>query len=323
MTLQQFKYALAVQEEMSFVKAAEKCRVAQPSLSTQIKILESSFGVILFNRSANSKVTVTPQGKMILDRLRILLSDLQLLIDDAKSIDSQPVGILKVGLIPTICPYLMPYLLKFKNKLYPDLQLEIIEDTTDRLIDLLDQGKIDCGILSTPQKAPENLIEKFLYYEPFVLYASAEHPLLNKQNVDSNDLSKFEVSMLDETHCMRDQVLAACHMNKKNKAMNSQSKLVTGSLQTLVSIVDETKSYSLIPQLAAESLHFKHPKSGLRKIVNPIPQRKVSLVYNKSYGRKTLINAVIDSIQKGLPDNVYTQPHKSAVILDPAKSRFE
>lgn len=323
MTLQQIRYALAVQEELSFVRAAEKCNVSQPSLSVQIKNLENEIGILIFDRTRSSQVHLTPAGLVLLNKLRIAISDFQHIIDQAKSNQASPAGTLKIGIIPTICPYLMPHLLKHSKKFYPNLSLEIKEDTTDNLLQLIKAGQIDCGILSTPNKTPKNLIEKLLYYEPFLLYASADHPLLEKEKVSSLDLAKFEVSMLDETHCMRDQVLAACKIRSKEKKIK-QSRLISGSLQTLISIVDETQSYSLIPAMAAEYLHFKHPKSGIRKIFNPTPERKVSLIYNRTYARKTLIQALSLCITEGLTDSTVSyKSSNSSVVLFPEKKRFE
>lgn len=323
MTLQQIRYALAVQEELSFIKAAVKCNVSQPSLSIQIKNLENEIGILIFDRSRNSQVHLTPAGQILINKLRTALSDFQHIVDQAKSYQSSPSGILKIGIIPTICPYLIPHLLKYSKKHYPNLSLEINEDTTDNLLKLINTGQLDCGILSTPNKTPKNLVENFLYFEPFVLYASSDHPLLDKERVSSLDLTKFEVSILDETHCMRDQVLAACRIKSKEKKVK-QSRLISGSLQTLISIVDETHSYSLIPAMAAEYLHFKHPKSGIRKIFNPTPERKVSLVYNKSYARKALLQTLSLCITEGLPDSSVTyKSNSSSIVLFPEKKRFE
>lgn len=323
MTLQQIRYALAIEETLSFVKAAEKCHVAQPSLSVQIKNLESELDLIIFDRSGKTQVAITPVGQILLNRFKFIVSEIQNAVDEAKSFQSSPYGTLTVGIIPTICPYIMPHLLKYKNKHYPQLNLEISEDTTDNLLKLLNSGQLDCALLSTPNKTPKNLIEQFLYFEPFVLYAAADHPLLEKEKVSAVELAKYEVSMLDETHCMRDQVLAACKLKNNNRKIQ-QSKLISGSLQTLISIVDETKSFSLIPSMATEYLHFKHPKSGIRKIVNPSPKRKVSLVYNKNYERKYLINALMNCTTQGLPD-LYkdTNVGTSTTIFYPDKKRFE
>jgi LysR family hydrogen peroxide-inducible transcriptional activator len=323
MTLQQIRYALAVEEELSFVKAAEKCHVAQPSLSVQIKNLESELGITIFDRSGKTQVRMTPAGQVLLSRFKTVLIDLQKAVDDVKSYQTSPFGTLKVGIIPTICPYIMPHILKYKNKFYPNINFEINEDTTDNLLKLINNGQLDCGLLSTPLKTPKDLIEQFLYYEPFVLYAAADHPLLEKERVSTFDLAKFEVSMLDETHCMRDQVLAACKFKNKEKKIQ-QSKLVSGSLQTLISIVDETKSFSLIPSMAAEYLHFKHPKSGIRKITSPTPKRKVSLVYNKHYERKNLLSALVKSVCNGLPDS-FTEPviGSATAVMYPDKKRFD
>lgn len=319
MTLQQFKYAIAVEREMSFVKAAKISNVSQPSLSNQIKKLENEIGVRIFNRSANSKVSITIEGEKILQRFHKILSSIDSLLDEAKAIDSGPVGELSVGMIPTICPYLLPTLLNTKNKLFPNLTLEVYEEPTEVLVSYLEKGKLDCSIMSTPRKNKSfELIEKPLYYESFLLYASENHPLLSHSEVKFKELSQFPVSILDDAHCISDQILAAC--NSVNKKSRGESRLVTGGLQSLLSIVDQTETYSLIPALASKFLHFSHPKIGLRVIKDPVPQRKVSLVYNKHYARKKLLKALEECVTQSLPEGAYSK--SIGRVLDPLPSRF-
>lgn len=322
MTIQQLKYILAVEHHLSFNQAADECHVAQPSLSAQVKKLEEELGVVLFDRSTSAGVRVTDVGKAVLQRARAVLSEVQKLEDECRLFNKEVRGVLRVGMIPTIGPYLLPHFLGTLNKSYPQLQLELSEDKTERLMEELHHGRIDVAILSTPQKAPENLIEKLLYYEPFVIYASPGHPLLESKEVKLAQLAKHSVTLLDETHCMRDQVVSACRTSKSADD-SSSIWLKNGGLQTLVSIVERNHSYTLIPQMSESVLHFENKKNGLRPIVAPKPFRKISLLYHSSFGRKTLIEALHKIIQASLPETVSTQQSPKGLVVDPSLEHFK
>lgn len=321
MTLQQLKYILAVEQHLSFNLAADSCHVAQPSLSAQVKKLEDELNIIIFDRSTSSGVRVTEVGRSILAHARTILSEVQKLEDESSLFNKEVRGTLRVGIIPTVSPYLVPHFLGRVSKDHPNLDLELSEDKTENLINELHHGRIDAAILSTPKKTPENLIEKLLYYEPFAIYASPKHPLLDKKEIKLSSISDYAVTLLDETHCMRDQVISACG-SKMIESNTGSIRLKNGSLQTLVSIVDRNDSFTLIPKLAEEILHLEHRKS-IREIVAPTPFRKISLLYHSSYGRKTLVDALQKSIQTSLPDSVSTQKFPKGLVVDPLLDHFK
>lgn len=318
MTLQQFKYVLAVEAHKNFGLAAQACHVAQPSLSQQIKKLEDDLGITLFNRSTTGGVQTTEAGKFAIEKIREILTAVQSLEDECQVFNKVVRGTLRVGIIPTIGPYLVPYFLEDLRKTYPELQVEIIEEKTEHLIRELSHGRIDTAILSTPKKTPGDFMERTLYYEPFMIYASHGHVLLQNNEVPMHQLSNFSVTLLDETHCMRDQVSEACGLNEVNK--NASVKLATGSLQTLISIVDNSDSYTLIPKLAESVLHFEHPRSGLREI-KTTPYRKVSLLYHPNFGRKSLIDSFYGVLKASLPETV-SQKNPKGAVMDVSKDYF-
>jgi LysR family hydrogen peroxide-inducible transcriptional activator len=262
---------------------------------------------------------LTEAGQVAITKMRQILSSVQALDDECKAFNKVVRGSLKIGIIPTIGPYLIPYFLENLNKSYPELHIQLIEEKTEYLMRELSFGRIDAAILATPKKTPGDFVERPLYYEPFVLYASQGHELLSQHDVPASKLSQFSVTLLDETHCMRDQVSEACGLAAA-KARGA-IQLATGSLQTLISIVDKSHSYTLIPKLAENVLHFDHPRSGLREIKAVTPYRKVSLLLHPSFSRKSLIDAFYSVLQSSLPDGVSQKSPRSGV-MDVAKSLF-
>lgn len=320
MTLVQLEYALAVEEHLNFQRAADACHVAQPSLSAQLKKLEDNLGVTLFQRSTNSGVAITDVGRTVLDQARLILNEVQKLEDLCANFKNEISGTLRVGIIPTVGPFLVPLFLARLKKEYPHLNLEILEDSTGVLIEELHHGRIDAAILSPPQKAPAPLIDKLLYYEPFIVYGSKGHPVLAGKEVRLSTLSDYAVTLLDETHCMRDQVVEAC---SGEKSLASQVSLKQGSLQTLISLVEAEKSFTLIPKLAEQIIHLEHRREGLRSIVAQTPYRKISLVYNKNLVRKKLVDALHAAIQESLPETVTTKMSPKGLVVEPSKSHFK
>jgi LysR family transcriptional regulator, hydrogen peroxide-inducible genes activator len=319
MTLSQLEYALAVEEHLGFQRAAEACHIAQPSLSAQIKKLEENLGVTLFQRSANSGVMVTDIGREVLKQARLIIDESKKLKDLCENFQDEIRGTLRVGIIPTVGPFLLPLFLDKLKKSYPGLHLEILERPTKDLMEELHYGHLDVAILSPPAKAPAHLMEKLLYYEPFLVYGAKGHPILEEKNIRLPSLSEHAVTLLDETHCMRDQVVSACSLGYKNL---SDMQLKQGSLQTLISLVESQQGFTLIPQLAEPILHLKHRRDGIREISHQTPYRKLSLVYNMNSVRKKMVEALHKTIQASLPDTVATKKQPSSVILDASKEHF-
>jgi LysR family hydrogen peroxide-inducible transcriptional activator len=320
MTLTQIEYALAVAKFLSFQKAAQACHVAQPSLSTQIKKLEEHLGIKLFQRSTNTGVIVTEVGLRALEQMAVIVQEanrLEGLCSDHNQVLS---GVVRLGIVPTISPYLIPLFWSKFRKQYPNAKLELHEEPTKRLMEGLKAGRIDITIMSPPKDAPDFVIEKLLYYEPFVLYASSGHPLLEVDEVKSPTLAKHDLITIDEAHCMREQVIAACG---KADLPSDSGILRNGGLPALISLVDAEGGYTLIPKLAEIMLSSEQRRRGIRPIVAKTPYRRVSIVYNRNQVRKRFIEALFQSVRQcGLPDAVSLTSPKGTVI-EPGLDHFQ
>src|SRR6201994_3434144 len=207
MTITQLEYIVAVDTYRSFVLAAEKCFVTQPTLSMQVQKLEDTLGVKLFDRS-KQPVTPTEIGSEIIAQARILLSE----SEKQKELS----GELKVGIIPTIAPYILPKILHGFIEKYPQVKLIVWEQTTEQIIQQIKLGTIDCGILSTPLHE-NNLKEIPVFYENFVAYASKNSKLFKKKSISPEDIDMEEIWVLNEGHCMREQVLNICQRRTSTK----------------------------------------------------------------------------------------------------------
>jgi LysR family hydrogen peroxide-inducible transcriptional activator len=319
MTLTQLEYILAIERTGNFSKAAEQCQVTQPSLSTQVMKLEDELAVRIFDRDRRH-VTITDAGREILDMAQRVVNEAQRIHDIALSYQKEIRGVLRLGIIPSIGPFLLPSFSGPMARDYKGLTLEISEDKTEALVEALDKGRLDAAILSTPRKAPEALLERVLYYEPFCLFAHAEHPLLTKEKICLADLEDWSPALLDDTHCMRDQLTQICDSQLRE---GQAIKLKIGTLHTLMQLVDQTEAFTLIPSLARMILSPEQQMQQLKDFVEPIPTRKVSLVYHRAFLKKPLIEALHKTLQDHLPNGVLTQTTQAKVkVLDPGPQHF-
>src|SRR6185312_6671279 len=212
MTITQLEYVVAVATYKSFVAAAEKCFVTQPTLSMQIQKLEDTLGVKIFDRS-KQPVTPTEIGIDIISQARILLAESEKIKEIISDRQKDLSGELKVGIIPTVSPYILPKILSGFIEKYPQVKLIVWEQTTEQIIQQLKLGMIDCGILSTPLHE-NSLTEIPVFYENFVAYTSKNSKLYKKKNVNPDDIDIEEIWLLNEGHCMREQVLNICQRRK-------------------------------------------------------------------------------------------------------------
>ena len=225
------KYVIAVDQLKSFQKAAEACHVTQPTLSMQIQKLEDQLDISLFDRS-KKPIETTSSGLQMIQQMKNVLAETEKLEHLLSSEKSQVSGHFKVGIIPTISPYLLPrFASQFAEK-YPDLELVIEELQTDQIIESLHGNQIDCGILATPLNQ-KNIEENVIYYENFVFYGHPEHHLLKKKEIKKKDLSSDDVWLLNQGHCFRDQVLDLCHSTRSKPARFSNLVFESGNLETL------------------------------------------------------------------------------------------
>jgi len=257
MILQDIRYLVAVAEHLHFGRAAEACNVSQPTLSSQIRKLETELGVTLLERT-NKRVDITPVGSQILAHALRALDETAQMEAVARAARDPLVGPLKLGVIPTLAPYLMPLLLKPLRQNYPGLTIELWEDQTRSLIEGLRNHRLDAALLATPADVPE-ITEIALFDEPLLAALPADHRLAGKKAISPESLAD-ELLVLADGHCLANQALAACGA-KTGAARNAlQSSMQAATLETLVNLVAAGYGTTLIPALAADSL-------GLRGIV--------------------------------------------------------
>ena len=308
MTLVQLEYIVAVDTYRSFVSAAEKCFVTQPTLSMQIQKLEEFLNVKIFDRS-KQPVVPTEIGSQIIDQARIVLQENKKIKEIISSQQQDIVGELRIGIIPTIAPYLLPKVIASMLEKYPDLKLLIWEYTTEDIINHLKTGVIDCGILATPL-VEVNITETPLYYETFVSYISKNSKLYKKKALDADDLEDENIWLLNEGHCMRTQVLNICRNTKNNRLQSLTYN--TGSVETLIRMVDVNDGATLLPELALADLSAKQ-LNKVRYFKTPEPVREISLVTHKNFIKKRMLNALREEILAIIPKQMKQRKKKEII----------
>ncbi len=321
MTLDQLRYALELQKTRHFSKAADNCFITQPSLSIQIAKLEDELGMKLFVRT-RAGVEVTEYGEELLKQARLIIDETERLSQKAHDLKGEVQGSFRLGIISTLAPSLLPLFAARFDRKYPKVQLSIMEERTERLVHDIDQGKLDAAILSTPSKAPESLVEKVLFYEPFVLFGSDGSPILEKKKASVEQISSDEILLLDETHCLRDQVLQLC--KAQSASAKQKLRIQSASLQTLVELIRRNEGYTLLPALSAELLTPGERNKNVRHFDKPLPSRKVSLVFHQARLKRSIVEALAETISASLPDQVFTAHARGDLrVLSPNPDHFE
>ena len=305
MTLVQFEYIVAVDDHRHFATAAEKCFVTQPTLSMQIQKLEDKLGVLIFDRSKHP-VIPTEVGVAIISQARVVLSGaarIKEIIDDEKGIMS---GTLRIGIIPTLSPYLLPLFIKDFIETHPDLVVHVEELITDQIIEKLRKNQLDVGLFVTPSGV-NGLVEQPIFNEEFVAYVDEKHALNKVETIDPFLLNVEEVWVLNEGHCFRNQVLNICHPPDRQ---NAQFKFQSGSLEALKKIVDRHGGITFLPELATVDMS-ESEQANLRWFKEPKPVREVSLVTHRNFLKlkmtEALYNQIIDSIPNDIKSKKNTQ----------------
>jgi LysR family hydrogen peroxide-inducible transcriptional activator len=308
MTLVQLEYIVAVDTYRSFVTAAEKCFVTQPTLSMQVQKLEELLSVKIFDRS-RQPVSPTEIGAQVIAQARIILQESGKIKELISSQQQDVLGELRIGVIPTVAPYLLPEVISSMLEKYPELKLLIWEYTTEDIIHHLKTGVLDCGILATPLSDP-NIAETPLYYENFVSYISKNSKLYKKKAVDAEDLNDENIWLLNEGHCMRNQVLNICRSTKNNRLQGLEYN--TGSVETLVRMVDLNGGATLLPELAIAELNAKQ-LNKVRYFKPSEPVREISLVTHKNFIKKRMLNALQEEILAIIPKAMKQKKKKDVV----------
>ncbi|MCM5664294.1 LysR family transcriptional regulator [Galbibacter mesophilus] len=291
MTITQLQYVLAVAEFQNFTHAAEKSFVTQPTLSMQIQKLEDELDVLIFDRS-KKPIQLTAVGEKIVEQARNIVNEsyrIQDIVDQEKGYIG---GEYRLGIIPTIMPTLLPLFLKNFVKKYPKVNLKIEEQNTETLIEKLEDGHLDAAIAATPLEN-ENIIERPLYYEPFVAYIPESHRLSSLKKVNITDLDIDDILLLEDGHCFRDGVINLCKAKKGFK--DDHFHLESGSFETMMKLADEGLGMTLLPYLHTLDVSTNQQKH-LRYFVEPAPAREVSLIFHKSELKMHITDALKDII---------------------------
>ncbi|CUW37300.1 DNA-binding transcriptional dual regulator(oxyR) [Magnetospirillum sp. XM-1] len=278
-TLRQLRYLVAIDEHRHFGRAAEACLATQSTLSAGLQELENLLGVTLVERTKR-KVLMTPLGEEVAARGRELLRGAEDIADLARAHGKPLSGRLRLGVIPTIAPFLLPRALPGLRRLYPELKLVLREDLTARLLERLAAGDLDAAVLALPYDAPEMEMEA-LFTDPFVLACPSGHPLAAKDSVGGADLADADLLLLEEGHCLRDHALAACSLPAPKRGEG----MLGTSLGTLVQMVATGMGVTLLPRLAVEAGIL----AGTDLVTRPLiggGARLLGLAWRKSSARK-------------------------------------
>lgn len=310
MTITQLEYIVAVDTYRSFGQAAEKCFITQPTLSMQIQKLEEELDVLLFDRH-KKPIETTEIGIDIIEQARIVLNEHSKIAEVIKDKKGNLSGNLHIGIIPTIAPYLVPlFLLNFIEK-YPNVTISISELTTAQIIEHLKNGLIDCGILATPVKENQ-LIEMPMYWEPLVAFISKKHKLTKNNTVVMEDIDLKDVWLLNEGHCLRNQIINLCHDIDKH-IEDTRLNYQTGSIETLKKIVEAGKGITLLPELAISDFSMKQ-MNMVRYFRNPEPVREIGIVVSKNYIKKRLIETLKNEILDVIPKKMKESSSKKLIL---------
>ncbi len=312
-TLTQLEYIVAVARLRHFGKAAEQCHISQPTLSMQIQKVEEEIGYPLFDR-LKKPVVPTPKGLKFIEQAQVLLIEHQKLMDISKQEGDELQGELRIGVIPTIAPYLVPRFLGEFAAENPAVQLRINEMKTSDIVKALREDQIDAGILAVPLHE-SGLRERPLYYEPFYIYISKSHPLHSRRRVRVSELDGSQMWLLEDGHCFRNQVVRFCSIDEAS-GVYPNVHFEGGQLDTLRHIIRQSSGYTLVPALFVESLDSKEIKDYVREIESPIPSREVGLIYRRDQWKSDMISALIESIRSNVPKAMLTPNPKKYEVME-------
>lgn len=298
MTLTQLSYIVAVAQYRNFGAAAEACHVTQPTLSMQVQKFEDELGVVIFNRS-QQPIRLTEVGEAIAAQARIVLAEARKIPDLTIREIKEVRGSISIGVIPTLSPYLVPLFVESFTEKNPKVQLSVEELQTSQIVSRLMDDSLDVGLLATPLHN-DSVVEHPLFYEPFLLYLSPDHPLARSKKVKEADLSLKDAWLLTEGHCFRDQAINLCGGGRA-PAKRGNLRFESGNLETLRKMVDRGEGFTFLPWLAANDLHEPDVKKRLREFAEPVPTREVSLVHNRLYNKKAIVEALRTEISAALP----------------------
>lgn len=304
MTITQLEYVVAVATYKSFVAAAEKCFVTQPTLSMQIHKLEQELNVRIFDRGKHP-IEPTEIGEKIIEQAQIVLSNVKKVNEIIQQSQGSIEGTFKMAVIPTLAPYILPQLLETHSKLHPDLKISVTEMQTDEIIQKLKMNEIDCGLVSTP--LDDNDIKEYpLFYEPLIAYYGKGQKALEKRLVDPKDIDLSDIWMLNEGNCLRNQVINICSKTVEKLHEDKPYRYESGNVETLKRMVDRNGGFTILPELATFEFN-EDDMENVRYFEKPDPVREISLVTNKLFVRISALEALQVEILNIVPEAMRIQ----------------
>jgi LysR family hydrogen peroxide-inducible transcriptional activator len=303
MTLQQLEYILALDNQKTVVRAAASCFVTQPTLSMQIQKLEDEIGFKIFDRS-KKPMSPTLLGNKFIQKSRRIMYEVNVLKAQVSGEIESVTGKFRVGIIPTLAPYLLPRFLPQFIVDYPKTILTIEEIRSEQIIRSLEAGMLDIGFLSTP--LDENFLREIpMFRESFLVYLPEGHALLDRDRIQPGELKSDDLLLLSEGHCFRKQALHIC--SKDKAAVHKNFEYQSGSIETIKRLVQERMGYTLVPELSV--LEESKTNPNIRHFEVPEPVREISIVCHVSFPREKLLENLKSSVLAGVPDSFQKNEH--------------
>jgi len=311
MTITQLEYVVAVATYKSFVSAAEKCFVTQPTLSMQIQKLEEDLGIRLFDRTKHP-IAITEMGEGIVEQAKNILAECEKITELVQAQQEKLSGVFRFAVIPTVAPYILPKLLDQYAAAYPEVKLHASELETDQIILALSNGELDAGIVSTPLEE-KHIREYPLFYEPFVAYFAADEPALKKRLILPSDISLERIWLLSEGHCMRNQVLDLCSDHVEGLQSGRPYRYESSHVETLRKMVDNSGGLTVLPELATHEFPEDYMER-IRYFEEPMPVREVGIITTDHFVRMALLQSLMDEVSKLIPESMRVQKKGRKVL---------
>lgn len=308
MTLVQLEYIIAIDTYRHFASAADHCFVTQPTLSMQVQKLELELGIKIFDRS-KQPVVPTESGVEIIEQGRKIIAEKNLLMEKVQTKKGILSGELRIGIIPTLAPYLLPLFVQSFAKKYPGVKLTVNEMMTELIVSRLREGRIDLGLLVTPLEET-GISEHVLFYEEMMAYVSKKNAVYEKTFLLPQDIDPQKLWMLEEGHCFRSQIVNLCELQKMSK--ESQFNYEAGSIETLRRMVELNDGITIVPELATIDMTWKQTQL-IRHFKKPVPMREVSLVVHRNFVKKRLIDMLRQEIMLAIPEKIRKNKTKNII----------
>jgi LysR family hydrogen peroxide-inducible transcriptional activator len=296
-TLVQLQYLVAIDRHRNFARASQACFVTQPTLSMQVKKLEDELGVVIFDRT-KKPVIATEIGRLIIDQAQLVLNQTDQIHETIKSFNQKISGKIRLGIIPTLAPYLLPRFAGNLRRHYPEVQLLARELLTEEIAERLIADELDAGIFVTPYYNSK-IREWPLFYEEMKIYTSPGHAIYSKPLIKVRDAEAPGIWLLSDGHCFRDQVINLCDI-PASRDHQTPYEFEGGSLETLMRIIDQEGGFTLMPDLAVLDLPAEKQQQ-IKSFDDYTPLREVSLVFSRNFAKHRLLQLLFDEIRANVP----------------------